>query len=56
MRKRFKLTDRDVIISLALHEAVHAIGCGTHDERYANLLTDKLAIVMAGRKKFNNCF
>ena len=55
-KKRFKLTERDRIISIAAHEFVHGLGYGWHDERYANKLTDVVATVMKHRKRFNWCF
>lgn len=55
-KKRFKLTERDRIIAIGAHEFVHALGFGWHDERYANRLTDVLAVVMKNRKRFNWCF
>lgn len=55
-KKRFKLTDRDRLISIAAHEFVHGLGYGWHDERYANQLTTVLATVMKHRKRFNWCF
>jgi hypothetical protein len=55
-RKRFKLTDRDDLIMLGLHEFVHGLGMSWHDQRYANRLTDMAAKVMKNRKRFNWCF
>jgi hypothetical protein len=56
-RKRFKLTERDRLIMIALHEFVHGgMNLGWHDERYANRLTDMAAKVLKERKRFNWCF
>lgn len=55
-KKAFKLTERDRLIMIAVHEVVHGMGYGSHDENYARVLTDKAAIVMTNRKKFNDCF
>lgn len=55
-KKRFKLTERDRLVMIALHEFVHGLGLGWHDERYANKLTDMAAKVMKERKRFNWCF
>jgi len=55
-KKRFKLTERDRLIMMAVHEFVHGLGLGWHDERYANKLTDMAAKVMKERKRFNWCF
>ena len=55
-RKRFKLTERDRLISIGLHEFIHACGYDWHDESYANKLTDMMAIVMKHRRRFNWCF
>lgn len=55
-KKRFKLTERDRLIMIALHEFLHAVGNGWHDENYANRLTDMAAVVMKNRKRFNWCF
>jgi len=54
--KRFKLTERDRLITIGAHEFVHGLGYGWHDERYANKLTEVLAIVMKHRKRFNWVF
>jgi hypothetical protein len=54
--KRFKLTERDRLISIGLHEFVHGLGYGYHDEAYAGKLTDLFAVVMKERKRFNWCF
>lgn len=57
-KKRFKLTERDRLLSIAVHEFLHGAGSywGWHDENYANALTDMFAIVMSERKRFNWCF
>ena len=55
-KKRFKLTERDRLIMIALHEFIHGLGIGWHDEHYANKLTDLAAKVMKERKRFNWCF
>lgn len=55
-KKRFKLTERDRLITIAAHEFVHGLGYGWHDERYANQLTEVMAKVMKHRRRFNWCF
>lgn len=55
-KKRFKLTERDRLIMIGVHEFVHGVGNSWHDERYANKLTDYAAFVMKHRKRFNWCF
>jgi len=55
-KKRFKLTERDRLIAIALHEFVHGIGNSWHDEIFANVFTDYAAAVMKNRKSFNWCF
>jgi len=55
-KKRFKLTERDRLIMIGLHEFIHGVGNGWHDESYANKLTDMAAVVMKNRKKFSWCF
>ena len=55
-KKRFKLTERDRLIMIGVHEFVHATGNSWHDEHYANKLTDMAAFVMKHRKRFNWCF
>lgn len=55
-KKRFKLTERDRLVMIGLHEFVHAVGNSWHDETYANKLTDMGAFVMKHRKRFNWCF
>jgi hypothetical protein len=56
-RKRFRLTERDRLISVAAHEFVHG-GCGYryHDESFAGKQTDIMAVVMKHRRRFNWCF
>jgi hypothetical protein len=56
MKKRFKLTEKYRIISIAVHEFVHGLGLIDHDEAYANRLTDVNALVMANLKQFMKCF
>lgn len=55
-KKRFKLTERNRLLSIAVHEFVHGMGFGYHGEEYANKLTDAMAVVMDNRGKFNWCF
>lgn len=55
-KKRFLLTERNRLLMIALHEFVHGIGLGPHDEDYANKLTDMTWRVMDERKRFNWCF
>lgn len=56
-RKRFKLTERHRILSIAAHEMVHGgFQLGPHNEEYANKLTDVFGIIMARIKDFNECF
>lgn len=55
-QKRFKLTERDRLVMIGVHEFVHGLGFSWHDERYANKLTDVAAKVMKERSKFNWCF
>lgn len=56
-QKRFRLTERDRLIMIGLHEFVHGgCGMGWHDERYAGKLTDLAAKVLEHRKQFNWCF
>lgn len=54
--KRFKLTERNRLLSIALHEFVHGLGYGVHDENYSTKLTDMIAVVMDNRSQFNWCF
>lgn len=56
LKKRFQLTERDRLLSIAVHEFVHGLGYGSHDEAYAGKLTDVFAKVMKERKRFNWCF
>lgn len=55
-KKRFSLTERNRLLSLAVHEFVHGLGYSDHDEAYASKLTDAMALVMDYRKDFNWCF
>lgn len=54
--KRFQLTERDRLISLAIHELCHGLGFRSHDENYANKITEMFAVVMKNRVSFNWCF
>lgn len=54
--KRFQLTERDRLISLAVHELCHGLGFRMHDENYANKLTEMFAEAMKNRASFNWCF
>ena len=55
-KKRFKLTDRNLLISIALHEFVHGLGFSNHDEIYAGKFTEMMAVALDNRSKFNWCF
>ncbi len=55
-KKRFLLTEKERIISIAVHEIVHALGYEYHDEDYACKLTELFAVAMKNRTKFNACF
>lgn len=55
-RKRFLLTEKERIISIAVHELVHGLGFEYHDEDYSCKLTELMAIVLKNRTKFNACF
>ena len=55
-KKRFKLTERNRLLMIALHEFVHGIGFGSHDEYYSNKLTDMAWQVLDNRSRFNQCF
>lgn len=52
---RFLLTDRDELISLAVHEMCHE-WCRLHDENFANKITEMFALAMKNRASFNWCF
>lgn len=56
LRKRFKLTERHRLLSIAVHEIVHGLGNSRHDEDYAGRLTDVMGLVMANLRRFNKCF
>jgi hypothetical protein len=53
MSKRFKLTERNRLISIAVHEVVHLTN-SYHDEEYANRLTDYVAKILG--YNFSKCF
>jgi hypothetical protein len=55
-KKRFALTERNRLLSLALHEFVHGLGYDVHDESYAGKITDMFGVVMDNRKDFNWCW
>lgn len=57
LAKRFKLTERERLLSLAVHELLHgAYGLTLHNEDFSTLLTDTFAKVLKERKSFNWCF
>lgn len=55
-KKRFQLTERDRLLSIAVHEVVHGLGYSSHNEEYAGKLTDVFAMVLKERKRFNWAF
>lgn len=56
MKKRFKLTEKNRLLMLALHEFIHGCGYHYHDEMYATKLTNMAWMVMEQKKRFNWCF
>lgn len=56
MKKRFKLTEKNRLLMLALHEFIHGCGYVYHDEVYSTKLTNMAWMVMEQRKRFNWCF
>jgi len=56
--KRFATTEKHRIIAVAVHEAVHGMGLGRHDEDYAGKLTDVMGPIMkdVARGRFRWCF
>lgn len=55
-KKRWKLTDRNQLLSVAAHEFVHGLGYDWHCESYASKFTEVVGVVMDNRKRFNWCF
>ncbi len=55
-KKRFKLTERNRLLMIAVHEFTHGIGNSGHNEEFACQLTDATWVVMDHRKDFNWCF
>ncbi len=55
-KKRFKLTERDRLLSIAAHEFVHGIGYDLHNESFACKYTEVFAKVLKERKRFNWAF
>lgn len=55
-KKRYKLTDRHEILATAVHEFVHGLGYGQHDEDFTSKFTNVIAVVMRRMKEFNKCF
>lgn len=55
-KKRFALTERDRLLSIAVHEVVHGLGYESHNEEYAGKLTGVFARVLKERKRFNWCY
>lgn len=56
MKKRFKLTQKNRLLMLALHEFIHGCGYLYHDEEYSTKLTNMAWQVMEQKKRFNWCF
>jgi len=56
LKKRFSLMERNRLIAIALHEFIHGIGFGIHDEQYSNVLTEYFYKVMDNRDRFGWCF
>ena len=54
-KKRYKLTDRAELLSIAAHEYVHR-DHSPHDEEYARRLTHLMGRVLKNVKDFNWCF
>lgn len=55
-KKRFQLVERNRLLMIALHEFLHGFGYASHNEAYANQLTDFAWKVFNVRKRFNWCF
>lgn len=55
-KKRFALTERNRLLSIAVHEFLHGLGFRYHDENFAAKLTDMMGQIMDDRKRFNWCF
>ena len=55
-KKRFLLTEKERIISIAVHELVHGLGFDYHDEEYCIKFTEMMGIILKHRTKFNPCF
>lgn len=56
MKKRFKLTERGRLISIAAHEFVHGLGYSGHSEDFAAKYTEVVGHVLANTSKFAWCF
>ena len=58
LKKRWKHNNagKNAILSVAVHEFVHALGFMPHNEGYANKQTDMMGVVLANKKRFNPCF
>lgn len=58
LRKRHKLDakGKKKLLALAMHEFVHGLGYGPHNEDYAAKLTEVTGAVMGHMKIFNWCF
>lgn len=54
--RRFKLTNRNELIALALHEFLHGSGYHGHDENFASGFTGAMSVVLDNRDSFNWCF
>ena len=58
LKKRWKFNNAGYysILSIAVHEIVHGMGCGWHDEDYASKITEVMGLAMANKSRFHHCF
>lgn len=54
--KRFKLTERGRLLSVAAHEFVHGLGYNNHSEEFASKYTEVMGHVLTHVSKFAWCF
>jgi len=57
LKKKFNFTShKEKIIMYAVHEFAHGLGFTSHDENFANILTDLAELAMKNLKELKKCF
>lgn len=58
LKKRWKFNNagRYMILAVTVHEVVHGLGFGPHDESYSSKITTLMGLMLANKKRFARCF